>query len=88
MRTFSPGPWRNDFPQVRDATGRLVCNVAHAGTHNGNECLITEAPELLAFARRVGYEPVGHAEASAREILDQLTATARALVARIEGKSL
>lgn len=43
-------------------------------------------PELIAFVRRVGYEPIGHAESSCHTILGILTDEARALLAKVEVK--
>ena len=37
------------------------------------------APELLAFVARVAFEPIGAPDASARDILDQLTREAAAI---------
>ena len=50
-------------------------------------CPLHAAAEgMLAFVRRVAFEPIGHAEASHAEILAMLTAEARALLRASEGK--
>jgi hypothetical protein len=43
-----------------------------------------ERGDLLAVMKRIGYEPFGHAEASAQEVLDAITETARVAVDRAE----
>ena len=43
------------------------------------------APEMAKFIKRVGYEPIGHAETTCQELLTQITNDARTLLTRIEG---
>jgi hypothetical protein len=45
-----------------------------------------ENAEMVALIRRVAFEPVGPSDASHETVLEMLTAEARALLAKIEGK--
>lgn len=63
-----------------EAAARRDVAWAHGMVHYGK--LPPPIEECIAFVKRVAYEPIGHAEASDREILDTLTEEARALFAR------
>jgi hypothetical protein len=95
----TPGPWKSgkggdNNPRIYNKYGTVICQF-----HNGsgeeyhgfrnaeaNARLIAAAPEMLATLHKIGYEPWGHAEASHAEVLREVVAEVRALLARIEGK--
>src|SRR5689334_5767776 len=58
-----------------------------------NARLIADAPKLLeqrdrllAALRKIGYDPFGAADASAQQVLDQITELARTVIAEVEGQ--
>lgn len=92
--TFTPGPWRSaDWSHGSTIVGPDNCTLVATieGLHNrkaeaqANARLIAAAPTLLAWIRRVAYEPIGDAEATAATILETLTTEARAVLAKVEG---
>lgn len=82
---------------IVDADGKIIAEVfEHVGKSiagydvrpaHANAALFAASPKMCALLRKLAYEPIGHAEASAREILDALTAEARSIlaIAKIDG---
>lgn len=48
---------------------------------------VESAPDLLAALNTIAYEPIGHSEASLREVYDGILEISRAAVAKAKGQS-
>jgi hypothetical protein len=94
--SWTPGPWKVEregdvvkltAPPREPGWGRVeIADLSFGDTgaqRGANSALLALAPELADVLRRIAFEPFGHAEASDREVLDAITALARATLARL-----
>ena len=70
------------YAAYSDAARETVRQERMANAH-----LIAAAPKMLAFIRRVAWEPIGASEASHKEILEIIEAEAKQLLAEAEGRT-
>jgi hypothetical protein len=50
-----------------------------------NALLISTAPDMLAALETIAFKPIGHADASHKEVLDAVVEIARAVIAKATG---
>jgi hypothetical protein len=95
---FTPGLWRiEDGEVIADGPDgpAILGHVYGVGDFpcldddideecKANARLIAAAPLMYEFIRRVAWEPIGHAEAGAGEVLGIIEAEARAILAAVE----
>ena len=91
----SPGPFvrgesRSCEVEILDARGCVVAHVVPPlgvdrntdpfDVQEANVRLMAAAPELLKALNKIAFDQIGHAEASDREMLDEITRMAREAV--------
>ncbi len=86
----TPGPWDASGTVFSGPDG-MIGEVGFGKRDDpemiANARLIAAAPDLLAALHKIGYEPIGHAEASDRQILEDITQIARSAIATARGSA-